>query len=119
MNTQTFEKELSSALDHADGLIGLCAAGRISFQEFCVQYDNFYLSHALDGHESDQAELAVLSKFAGRIAPHRTVADTILGHLCDDSDASKESYGLAGRFGSREAIARIKLIAAELSQREA
>jgi hypothetical protein len=114
MNSRPTEAELVAELDRCDGLIHLCAAGKISFSDFCANYDNFYWSHALDGHEADAEGLVVLSKFAGRIAVHQTLAHTILAQVCDDADASKESYIKAGRFGSREAVARLKLVAARI-----
>lgn len=92
-----------------------CVSGTISFADFCAEYDNFYWSFGLDGHESDQAGQAVLAKYAARIALHQEVADTILAKLCSESDAAKESYRTAERLGSTEAIARLKLIAAALS----
>ena len=113
------EPELISALDRSDELVRLCASGQLSFSDFCGSYDNFYWSHALDGHESDQAGLTVLAKYAARIAPHQTVAETILAKLCSDADAVKEPYRLAGRFGSIEAAARLKIVAAGLPRGEA
>jgi hypothetical protein len=113
------EPVLLAALDRADTLVRLCAAGSLSFPDFCAAYDNFYLSFPLDGHESDEAGLAVLAKHAPRIAPHQAIAENILSMVCSDTDAGRESYRLAGRFGSVEAVARLKLIAAGLSGGEA
>ena len=87
----------------------------MSFADFCAEYDNFYWSFALDGHESDQAGQSVLTKYAARIALHQAVAETVLAKLCSDTDAAKESYRASGRFGSAEAIARLRLLAAGLS----
>ncbi|MGH7788990.1 MAG: hypothetical protein ACRERC_19115 [Candidatus Binatia bacterium] len=105
------EANLISILNGQDELVWQCAAGHLSFSEFCVRYDNFYWAHALDGHESDSVEAALLAKYADRIAPHRAIAG-ILGKVCSEVDAEKESYILAARIGSAEAIARIKLVAA-------
>jgi len=119
MTTFPSEYELVAALDHHDGLVRLCADGTLSFWDFCAAYDNFYWAHALDGHESDSAGLAVLDKFAARIAPHQELAETVLAHVCSDTDADKGSYGRAGRFGPEEAMIRLKLVAAGLPRGEA
>ena len=119
MNSYPTEIDLLAALDRSDDLVRECAAGHVSFADFCAQYDNFYWSFALDGHESDQAGQAVLAKYAARIAFHQKVADTILAKSCSDTDAVKESYRAAGRFGSAEAVARLKLVAAGLLGGEA
>jgi hypothetical protein len=113
------ESELLAALDRCDELVRLCASGKLSFSDFCTAYDNFYWSFPLDGHESDPIGLAVLAKHTGRIAPHQTIAKSILSKVCADADAATESYSAAGRFGSAEAVARLKLVAAGLSGGEA
>ena len=113
------ETDLVAALNRADQLVRLCAKDELSFDDFCAEYDNFYWSHALDGHESDQSGLAILAMYAARIAPHQSVAETILAKVSSDADATQESYRLAGRFGSVEAVARLKLVAASLSSDEA
>jgi hypothetical protein len=113
------ESELVAALDHHDELVRLCAEGRLSFWDFCAEYDNFYWAYALDGHESDLAGQAVLDELAARIAPHHELAETVLAHVCSDTHADKGSYGKAGRFGPEEAMVRLKLVAAGLSRGEA
>ena len=100
-------------------MVRLCAAGDLSFSDFCVAYNSLYWSFPLDGHESDPAGLAVLAKHAERIAPHQAVAETILSRVCADNDADTDSYRVAGRFGSTEAIKRLKLVAAGLDGGEA
>ena len=113
------ESELIAALDHHDELMRLCAAGGLEFWDFCAAYDNFYWAYALDGHESDTAGLAVLDKLAGRIAPHRELAESVLANVCSDVHADKSSYGKAGRFGPEEAVVRLKLVAGGLPRGEA
>ena len=113
------ESELVAALDHHDELVRLGAAGRLSFWDFCAAYDNFYWTYALDGHESDPAGLAVLDRFAARIAPHQELADTILANVCSDAHADKGSYGRPGHFGPEEALVRLKVVAAGLPRGEA
>ncbi|MGO4223673.1 hypothetical protein AB4Y64_17700 [Lysobacter sp. TAF61] len=91
----------------------------MTFDDFSAKYDNFYWSHALDGHESDRSGLAVLAKYAARIAPHQAVAETILAKVCSDTDAVQEAFRLAGRFGYNDAVARLKLVSAGLPGGEA
>ncbi|GGD41886.1 hypothetical protein [Pseudoxanthomonas indica] len=107
------EPELLAALDRGDELIRLCAAGELPFQAFVLAYDNLYWSYALDGHESDSAGAALLVKYAARIEPHRVVAESILSKVCTDADAAQDGFRAAGRFGSKEATARLATIAAE------
>lgn len=113
--TLASESELATALDRHDELVRLCAAGRLSFWDFCAAYDNFYWAYALDGHESGADGLAVLSQLAARITPHRILAETVLAKVCSDGDAERGSYIRSGRFGLEEAMVRLKLVAADLS----
>ncbi len=106
------EAELLDALNHNDELVHLCAESKISFEDFLIKYNNFYWSFPLDGHESDQSGLSVLAKYSSRIALHKVIAETILSKICSEADALKESYKIEGRFGSSEAIARLKQVAA-------
>jgi hypothetical protein len=108
------ETELVVALDQHDELVRLCAAGRLEFWDFCAKYDNFYWAYALDGHESDPSGLAVLQEFAGRLGPHRELAESVLANVCSDVHADRSSYGKAGRFGPEEAVVRLRHIAAGL-----
>ena len=116
MDSYPSESQLIAALDHHDDLLRLCAGGHLPFWDFCDAYDNFYWAYALDGSESDPAGLALLDKFASRIAPHRELAETVLAHVCSDTHADTGSYGRAGRFGPEEAMVRLKLVAARLSR---
>jgi hypothetical protein len=101
------ETELLAALVIHDELLRLCASTRMPFGDFVAEYNNFYWSYALDGHESDADGLALLWKYADRIAVHKAVAEEVLGKICSDIDAGKESYQHGGRIGSVEALARI------------
>ncbi|MBX3628153.1 MAG: hypothetical protein KF892_24295 [Rhizobacter sp.] len=105
-----FESEaaLVAALSLHDDLIRQCASGQLSFDEFCEKYEDFYAFHALDGHESDEQELALLEKYEARIEPHRIIAVEILGQVCSDENAKLEIYKKAGRFGSEEAVSRLR-----------
>jgi hypothetical protein len=113
------ESELVATLDHHDNLVRLCAAEQLSFWDFCASYDDFYCTYALDGHESDAAGQALLAKLARRIRPHQYIAENIFSKVCSDADAATDSYRQAGRFGSAEAVNRLKLAAADLPGGEA
>ena len=104
---------LIAALDGHDELLRGVVAGRISVVEFLDQYDNFYWSYALDGHEANPAA-ADLEAFASRIEPHRRVAEEVLSALAPESSASQPAYILAGRIGYTEALDRLRLIAGSL-----
>jgi hypothetical protein len=113
------ESELLAALDHHDNLVHQCVAGELTFSDFCVSYDGFYGAYALDGHEYDLGGQALLAKLASRIAPHQAIAESILSKVCADADANLDTYRRAGRFGSAEAVKRLKLVAADLPGGEA
>lgn len=115
MSAYPSESDIVTALDRCDELLRRCAGGHLSFDDFCAEYGNFYWAYALDGHESDQPGLDVLAKYAARIAPHRTVAEDILAKVCSDAEAARDGFRAAGRFGSGEAIARLKRVAAGLA----
>jgi hypothetical protein len=104
------EADLLHELSIHDELVRQCASGQLSFESFCETYRSFYAFYALDGHESDEEERLLLEKHAGRIEPHRIVAEEILGQVCSDADAELETYQRAGRFGSAEAVARLKRV---------
>ena len=108
------ESELLAALDHHDNLVRQCVAGELTFSEFCVSYNAFYGAYALDGHEHDLEGQALLTKLASRIAPHQAIAEDILSKVCADADATLDTYRRAGRFGSAEAVKKLKLVAAGL-----
>jgi hypothetical protein len=104
------ESALLETLALHDDLVRQCTSGQLSFTAFCAKYQDFYAYYALDGHESDQEERQLLDKYEARIEPHRLIAEDILGHVCSDEDAELEIYKRAGRFGSVEAVERLRRI---------
>lgn len=102
------ERELLAKLSEHDELVRECASGNLTFEQFCHRYNDFYAFYALDGHESDDEERALLAKYEARIEPHRVIAFEILGRVCSDQDAQLEIYQNAGRFGSEEAITKLR-----------
>ena len=110
------ESDLLTTLERHDRLVFDCAAERISFLEFLEKYDTFYMTFALDGHESDPEERDLFATHEKRIAPHREIWERIIGGgLCSDEDAQKDSYIQANRFGSDEGLRRLKEISRKLS----
>jgi hypothetical protein len=109
MGMSETEKELVSELDKHDQLIIDCASGRISLLEFLNKYNDFYVYYPLDGHESDDEEQKLLVSYENRIVPHRELFIK-LSNICSDEDANKDVYIQAGRFGSEEALRRLKEI---------
>lgn len=109
------ENELLQTVAALDSLVARCLAGELPFEEFVGAYADFYMSYALDGHESDDQERALLKKHAGLIEPHQRVSE-VLGRLCSDADAGLDSYKQAGRIGSGEALALIRMIVTGVTQ---
>jgi len=112
---QVFESEedLLSILDKLDSLVLECAAGNRSYEQFEAEYGYPFGYYALDGHESDDEERALLARHQYRIELHRRVADEILHLVCSPANAELESYRQAGRFGPREAQRRLQELARE------
>lgn len=110
MRVFAHEDELRTTLDQHDELVYRCIAGSLSFARFLELYDTFYCFYALDGHESDAAEQELLGRFEGRIALHRDVWEEVLTRVCSDEDAMKPEYIGAGRFGSTDAVPRLRTI---------
>ena len=106
------EAHMVESFNHHDELIRQCALGHLSFAEFCTEYRDFYAFYALDGHESDEEERTLLERYKERVEVHRVVFEDILGGVCSDADAQLESYQRAGRFGSAEAVRRLRDLAA-------
>jgi len=104
------EVDLLLEISKHDELVRRCVRGEVTFDEFCEKYNNFYAFYALDGHESDTAERALLERHEDRVRPHRIIALEILGQVCSEQDALLEAYKQAGRFGSVEAVARLNRV---------
>ena len=98
------EQDLIEKLEAYEGFIVSCAQGEIDLNQFLTEYDNFYFRFALDGHESDEEEKALLSKYASRITLHEVLANEILGKLCSENDAQKQSFIKSGRLGPFQVV---------------
>ncbi len=101
------EVEIQRSLDEHDELVRQCALGNMPVSDFCDKYNNYWSFYALDGHESDDEERAILERYEDRIEMHRLIAFDILGQLCSEEDAQREIYIQAGRFGSIVAQQRL------------
>ena len=102
------ERDLVVSLDHHDALARRCASGELSFEDFCTEYHDYYAYRALDGHESDEEERMLLLKHEKRIEVHRIIAAEILVGICSEKDAQLKIYQRAGRFGSVEAVRKLR-----------
>ena len=107
MRVFSSEAELLQVLARHDAMVRQCVRGEISFAQFCADYDEFFFVYALDGHESDEEERAMLTRHEVRIRPHGVIQYEILSKVCADADAGVEAYRQAGFFGSVEAVARL------------
>jgi hypothetical protein len=107
MTIFTSESELLELLDRADESINACADGSLEFHAFHQELGHLYSFYALDGHESDEEERKILNRHRDRIAWIERVLEEIQD-VCADDDATKEAYIKAGRFGSSEALQRLR-----------
>ena len=80
---------------------------RFTWDSVCERYNNHLSNYALDGHESDEEENALLYRYEDRIDLHRLIAFDVLGQVCSGEDAVKEIYVQAGRIGSAVALDRV------------
>ncbi|OAM91593.1 hypothetical protein OH491_24495 [Termitidicoccus mucosus] len=103
------ESELLEILDRADAMIAACVAGSLGIHEFIDQLGHLHGYHALDGHESDAEEIAMLARYCSRVEWIERVLEEV-GGICADDDASKEAYVKAGRFDSSEALRRLRAL---------
>ena len=71
-----------------------------------ITYNDFYFVYALEGHESDEEEKALLLKYKNKVYFHEVVT-SILSQICSDEDALKEIYKKSGRYNSETARNKI------------
>ena len=114
MTSHPEEAALLATLRHHDELVMRYASGQLTFDDFLAQYDNFYWSHALDGHESNAQGLHVLHKHAARIQPHQRIADEVLARL-----VLVPATNSPGRIAPREAEQLLREIARTVAGGEA
>ena len=111
------ESELLELLARMEAMITACADGSLEFRAFLKELGHLYGYYALDGHESDEEEKMILNRHCERIAWIERVFEE-LGGVCADEDAPKEAYIKAGRFGSAEAMRRLRNLVANRETKE-
>lgn len=101
-----FEVELLKELIEANKIIVSFKEGKISFQELVNQYDNFYYSLALDGHEAKPEEKKIIEKYSELISVHRFLQTQVLDLILPKN---LESYNrVSGRITANDAEALIR-----------
>ena len=103
------EAELVRVLDRADEIIRACVAGSLELRPFLEELGHLHNYYAFDGHESDEEELKLLDRHKERIVWVERVLEELF-QVCADEDATKEIYIKAGRFGSVEALRRLRVL---------
>lgn len=101
------ESELVEALDTHDGLVAACARGELDWPRFEAAYHSFYVHHALDGHEADAAERALLAAYADRIALHRQIWNDVICRVTTDDHACTH----VGFLSTAQAVQRVRELA--------
>lgn len=100
--------ELEAALAEHDALVQRCVQGELSFEDFLVAYDCFYMRWALDGHEGDQP---LLVQFADRITVHRRIWEEVESRITSADHAATQAHH--GILGPDEGLRRLSTIARE------
>jgi hypothetical protein len=108
------EGELSTILEKGAKLILDCVQGGISIETFLFEYDSFYMYHALDGHESDIAELELLQKYEAKIAIHKKIWDEVITKITDNKFFDQNAIN-KGFIVESEGFGRLKEIAEKYS----
>jgi len=98
------EHDLCKVLDKLDTLVTDCVSGKITFNEFKLDYGYPVGEYALDGHESNDKEKKVLVKLKNRLILHERITKIVLDLLCSEQDSDKSEYQQAGRIGNKEAL---------------
>ena len=101
------ETEFVALLEKMEAMIDECASGKREFYSFHREIGYLHSFYALDGHESDEEELAIMERHRSRLSWIERVLEEI-GEVCSAGDAPKEAYIRAGRFGSEEALRRMR-----------
>lgn len=105
------ESELLDTLRAATALVADAVARRISLREFAERYGSFYYFEALDGHEADAGERALLAKHAEVVRLHEQVQRTVVDLIYAGPEEQKAQYLAAGRIDEAEAVRRLASIA--------
>lgn len=107
------ESELVETLDTHDALVVACIRGELDWPRFEAAYHSFYVHHALDGHEADAVERALLAAYADRIALHRQIWSDVISRVTTDEHARNH----AGYLSTVQAVQRIRELARDALSR--
>ena len=105
------ESEFLELLDQCDALVLDAVGGTLDVRALYTRLGDVHGHFALDGHESDEEELALMHRHQLRLSFIEDALDALNG-LCAESDATKQSYIDAGRYGADEALRRLRLVVA-------
>jgi hypothetical protein len=104
--TATKPQTMSEAVAHGVRLVEQLLAGSLGVDAFLRAFGDLYDEWAMDGHESDTAELELLAS--------RSTAVEILGHVRSaiwnsfPEDAEEAAYLAAGRLPRRELLPKLR-----------
>lgn len=105
----SFEQEILEVLEAGTMLVVGLVQGKLSPEEFLGQYDSFYDSNALDGHEATGDQVAVLAGLAPLCEFHRRVQEIV--YLAYLSDVELPAYEAAGRIRVMTVAGRVRDLA--------
>lgn len=112
------ESELLNVIEQVEAK--LKAASTCTADQFAKHYDeawHLYGFYAIDGHESDDEEFALLEKHARRIKNIEFALQSA-SNVCAEEHALKEAYIQAGRYGPNEAVKRLSEALASLRDQQ-
>ena len=102
------EKDLVNTLNDYFGLIKKVINGETNENQFINQNSSFYYLHALDGHESDEEEKILFTKYHKEIGFLKDIQEKIFNNICSDEDSKKEIFITHGRINLKEAINQLR-----------
>src|ERR1035437_8398563 len=102
------EQELKTLIEQKKELLQKVVNDQISIDSFYKEYDSFYWTYVLDGHESDGEERELLLKYDSEIELFRIVEEEIFSRICSDEDSKSEIYIKHGRISKKKAIEELK-----------
>lgn len=104
------ESLLKSILYEGTLLVKKVSDKKISIQDFVKQYKDFYYYNALDGHEADEFEKTIFSKYSTIIGLHKDIQTTVVDLVYLGDKSSTTQYLDAGRISITQAMERISSI---------
>lgn len=102
------ENELLKLIDQKKGLLKKVVNDQMPIDLFYKEYNWFYGTYVLDGHESDDEERELLLKYDSEIELFRRVEEEIFNRICSDEDSKRQIYIQHGRISAEKAIEVLK-----------